>query len=82
MFVLESGAGDALAKVRDCFRDSSHARFVFRRKKKWAQERAMNAVAKGEPGSAHALEQIFRERGHTQKRAFKYDVPLLRRGSR
>jgi hypothetical protein len=66
LFVVERGACDALAKIRDGFRDGSHSLFVFRRKKKRAQERTVNAVTKGQPGSPHALEQIFRERGHAQ----------------
>src|SRR5260370_16963926 len=77
MFVLKRRAGDALAQIRDGFRDGSHALFVFRRKKKRAQEWTVNAVAKGKPGSAHALQQIFRERGHTQKRGFQNNVPFL-----
>ncbi len=60
MFVVESGARDAFAKIRDRFRDGSYARFVFRGKKKGAQERTVNAIAKRKPCSAHALEQIFR----------------------
>src|SRR5256885_6960036 len=51
---VEGDACDALAKVGDRFRDGSHACFVPRRKKKWAEERTMNAVAKREPGLAHA----------------------------
>src|SRR6266699_6367738 len=80
MIIVEGGAGDALAEIRDGFRDGSHAFLVLGRKKKRTQERAVNAIAKGKPRFAHALEQIFRERGHLQKRSLQNSVPLLCRG--
>ena len=82
VFVVEGGACDALAKVGDRFRDGSHARFVFGRKKKWAQEWTVNTVAKRKPGFAHALEKIFGEGGHAQQSGFQNRVPFFRRGRR
>ncbi len=82
MFVVEGGTGDALAEIRDGFRDGSHALLVFGRKKKRTQERTVDAIAKGKPRFAHALEQFFRQRGHTQKRGFQNSVPLLCGGRR
>jgi len=52
--------GDALAEIRDGFRDGSHVLLVFGRKKKRTQERAVDAIAKRKPRFAHALEQFFR----------------------
>ena len=77
ILVFERCAGDALAEIRDGLRHGSHALFVFRGKKKRAQKRTMNAIAKGKLGSAHALEQIVRERRQTHKRSFQNGVPLL-----
>src|SRR5207249_8386256 len=70
MFVVERRARNALAEIRDGLRNGSHSLFVFRRKKKRTQKRTMNAIAKGKLGSAHVLDQIFRERGHAQERGF------------
>src|SRR5438445_12096825 len=80
MFVVERGGGHALPKVRDGFGDGSDAGFVFRRKKKRAQERTMNALAKSKPGFPHLLAEIFRKLRHSQKSSFQHLVPLLRRG--
>ena len=77
MFVFESGGDDALAKIRDRFRNGADALFVFRRKKKWAQKRAVDAVAESEFCVAHPFEQIFRESGHAQKRSLQNLVPLF-----
>src|SRR5258708_5239396 len=77
MFVVEGRGCYSFAEIGDGFRHRSHARFVFRSQKKRAQERAVNAVAKRELGSAHALEQIFRQYRYTQQRGLQDCVPVL-----
>ena len=84
VFVAQGGNHHALAKLRHGLCHNSNAFFVFGRKKKGPQERAVDAIAKGQLGPAQALEQIFRKSGHAQKLGLQDFMPLLcrRRGQR
>src|SRR6266404_1935962 len=82
MPVVERGGHNALSDFGDRLGNRSNALLIFRRKKKRAKEGTMDAVAKGELGLAHPLEQILRERGHSQQCRLQYLVPFLLRGRR
>src|SRR5882724_10553110 len=82
MPVVERGRDNALADFGDRLGNGSNALLIFRRKKKRAQERAVDTVAKGELGLAHALEQILGKRWHSQKCRLQNFVPFLLRRRR
>src|SRR6266851_9220224 len=82
MLVVERCCNYALANFCDRLGDRSNPLLIFRRKKKRAQEGAVHAIAIGELGFPHSLEQILRKRRHSQERRFQNLVPFLLGGRR
>src|SRR6266849_2862729 len=68
--ICEGGRGDALPPRGNGFGDDANALLVFRRKKEWAQERAMHAIAKGE--LLASVRQVWR-RWKTGRRRWSSD---------
>jgi hypothetical protein len=75
--IFESGGDDAFAEVGDGFGDDADALLVFGAEKKWAKERAVDAIAEGEFFDAEPVEKFCGQvRGLLQKR-LKEVVPGL-----
>jgi len=68
----------ALAEIRDTLGDRPHARFVFGREKKRAEERAVDAIAKCQFGLAHFLEKILGKSGNAQQGRLQNFMPVFR----
>ena len=83
---FERGADNTFTEVSNGFGDDANAAFVFGRKKKWAEERAVDAIAESELRIAQAREKFEREIRVAIKHRAKQRVPVFgrigrRRGS-
>ena len=58
---LERGGNDSFTEIGDGFSDDTNAAFIFGRKKKWTQERTVDAIAKRELDVTKPLQEFRRE---------------------
>jgi hypothetical protein len=77
--IFERGGDYALAKSGDGFSDDADALLVFRGEKKWAEERAMDAITESELGGAESVEKLFGEMGRIAERGEERFAPTLGR---
>jgi hypothetical protein len=75
--IFEGGDGDALPKCSDGLGNVTDALLVFRGKEKRAQERTMDAIAKGKPGGAKSREELIGESLGTAEDRQEHSAPVF-----
>src|SRR5262249_9599223 len=75
--LVHGGGCDAFAESGDGFSDDANACFIFRRKKEWAEEGAMDAIAEGELGVAQLSIELLGETGSVTEHGQEGFAPLL-----
>ena len=76
--VVERRRRNALRKLGHLLRNGAHARFIFGRKKKRPQERAVYAIAKCQLLRAKLVIKMFREFARPRNLRLQKRVPMLR----
>jgi len=77
--IFERGGDYTLAKSGDGFGDDANSLLVFRGEKKWAEERAMDAIAESELGGAQLVQKLVGETGRSAERGQQGFAPMLGR---
>jgi len=77
--IFQGGGDDTLAESGDGFGDEADALLVFRGKKKWTEEGAMDAITESELGGTEAVEKLFGEMGRIAERGEERFAPMLGR---